>query len=1267
MATRKPIPTALEFKAAVSPTSQATKPTATPKAATRLPTAPTGPGFFGATIPGKKTTPTAPAVPGNLNPEFLKKHPTFAKIVVPITRAVQAVDQTAPGRVLNRLSQRAGEAATGGEFNYEAPDAGRLNKAIDLAGFMLSFATPGGVTSTAAKAGSLASKAVKLPGKVAPTVLRGGTLGAGIGLGEAAGKGEGFVDTTKTVGKEAALWAALDVAGLGVGVAGKALWNKMPTSTKLATQKRFTKQQVAEVVEGMAVKEPVAPRAVKEGPKLLPAPQGFTFRDLTHAEKVGRVLPKEPALLPAPKVNFELPKGYTTRMATTGTLKRSTSGVAQAEKALTEGIETIQNHMQHYDVLAKYPGMPIRDAVAKAEQATGVSMEKLLADYQTAYTKANAPISDLPKIGADKVRLANVAGVKELPKLSKLERPLQLKTQIPRPFEKPGPVPARPPFEERPLQFKTTISKPKIYDKSAINEVAATVEVKPVPLVKAPGAGQPPKPPEAVGFAVNELRDLSGMRLYGTDVYRNFRDAFGKQFGKVKQTVLDPFDAGKKEFAGMQREWTTRLKNDVVDGLGIDKGKRLSGLVQQYGEKKITLDELKKAAPNDWGKVVKADEWFRKAYDQVLDEVNAVRAKIYPNVEKQLAKIEVKIENVKADKTLTKTERASQLESLAAQSEEAFRGKRIPKRSDYYRHFKELSDSYAGVKNLFESPAAINPSLAGVSDYTQPKSKYLSFAQKRLGGKFKNDAVGGFLEYIPAASYAKHIDPHIGVFRTLANDLADATASTRNLNNFIEYLRTFADDLSGKTNFIDRSIQKVVGRKAFQALDILNRRIKANVILGNIGSAMSQIANVPQGVAYAKQYSIPGVRKTIRSLFMEQKGPIAQSGFMSERTLGKAYRQFDTKLLQQPKNAAVWLIETMDRVGTEFIWNSAYAKAVAEGAATPIKQADDIARSLVAGRGVGEVPLVQKSKAVQLLLPFTLEVANLWKVQKDFLKAKDIGALMILYGSNWLFNEVMERTRGTRVVFDPIDALRDAFSEEDISPVQRGGRLLGEALSNTPGGQFLASAYPEYGTTVGGLKLPTREGFFGDNDPTRFGSGVLSIKGIQKPATYMALPFGGLQAQKLIGGLDALRRKGAYTEKPSAIGLAKEIVTGEIPERKELKYPVETSKPNIARGLLFGTGGFPETRDYYENDRRPLSEKQTGLLERRVASGYDKKALYDMQINEREVNKIDAKISDTTKNKELTLEQRRAERARLTEQKKELLNARSVIRARLKR
>jgi hypothetical protein len=650
------------------------------------------------------------------------------------------------------------------------------------------------------------------------------------------------------------------------------------------------------------------------------------------------------------------------------------------------------------------------------------------------------------------------------------------------------------------------------------------------------------------GFEGQKLKDLSTINLNTADVYRNFKTVFGPHYESVKRAILDPFDAAKGAYAEEQKRLTDALYNDIVKGLGIKKGSKESALVQQFGEGRITLDELQKAAPDKWQNIVQANEWFRRQYDDLINRVNAVLARIYPNRPEKL----------------------------------------VPYRRDYYRHFQELR-GWSGLKNLFDTTATqISPSLAGISPFTQPKTKWASFKQRRGLGEFKDDAVGGFLDYIPAASYAIHIDPHISVFRNLAKRLAEDTEQTKNLNNFIAFLHNFANDLAGKTSEFDRFVAGLGGRKALQWLTWANNRVKANVILGNVRSTLSQLANIPNGIAYGGIDAPAGALRTIQSVFQPNEA-MQRSKFLKERYIEGTFRRFDQKWWEQPRRFAEFMMEASDRIGTSFVWNTAYAKAIRQGVADPVKFADEQTRRLVGGRGVGEQPLMIKSKVFNLVAPFQLEVNNLWRVMKDFVDEKRFGALVTLFVSNWLLNQAFERVTGSGVVLDPIDAIYEAATVEDASVLQRAGRIAGEVLSNVPLGQTATLLYPQYGKNVNGMELPTRKELFGDNDPTRFGSGLLVAGAITDPLFKFVLPFGGNQLKKTISGVDALVRGGSYTENV--------LTTGLRIEEPKLRFPVESTPQNTLRAALFGPYATSEGQEYARENRRPLSERQTRVYQ----------------------------------------------------------------------
>ena len=694
--------------------------------------------------------------------------------------------------------------------------------------------------------------------------------------------------------------------------------------------------------------------------------------------------------------------------------------------------------------------------------------------------------------------------------------------------------------------------------------------------------------------AVRGYKDISGFMGQARDVYRNFEAVFGENFSSVKRVILDPFDKSKGDMVDLLKKVGDDLDENVMKKYGFNRGSKESAAIQRYGDSSLQAGERRNREDlvNEFGRdkadqIIEADSYFRKKYNELIDQVNVVRAEIFPN-----------------DPT-----------------------KLIPKRKDYYRHFTELGDGFRALIDIFETPAGIDPQLAGLSEWTKPKSKFLSFAQERLGKTSTIDAIGGYLDYAPSFAYAVHMDQHIGKFRYLRRRLAEQapTPGTRELvpaadkaaaaagaqelvqqngvNNFLEYLDDFANNLAGKTNPLDRWIQKVVpgGRKTFRVLDWLNGRVKANTILGNLSSSVAQIFNVPQGIASAKLYSLPGINRTLGEFVAKindkaLETPIDASSFIKERYREDLAARFKIDWAEHPlrgtsergREFAAWITGVLDEVGTKFIWNSHYEMARGELGKTidgkfalngveytdPVKFADDITRQMVAGRGIGEVPLIQQSKVFQLAAPFQLEVGNLWYVMGSFVKRKDFGALATLFVANYLMNRAAEQVRGSPVVFDPIQAIVDGATQAHDEMAGSGnagraalkflGRSVGEVLSNLPLGQTAAEAVSDDWLKNTLNIQGGKQELFGSANPGRFGSGLLVMNSISDPLAKLVPPFAGAQAERTIGGIEAMFQ-------------------GQVKDSQgQVSYKITPSVENVVKAVLFGKNATSDAQAYFD-------------------------------------------------------------------------------------
>lgn len=688
-------------------------------------------------------------------------------------------------------------------------------------------------------------------------------------------------------------------------------------------------------------------------------------------------------------------------------------------------------------------------------------------------------------------------------------------------------------------------------------------------------------------------KDLSSFRHTWSDVFRNFRQVFGKDADNYGAKFLQKFDDAKRPYIDDVTNWAGALDTNIVKGLGIKPKSKLSGLVQKYGEKLITIDELKRRAPKDWEKVVQADQWFRTQYDDLIEQVNATRKSIYPNSPEKL----------------------------------------IPKRADYYRHFKEFAEGYKGLINVFDTPAQIPAELVGISDITKPFTKYLPFAQKRLGNKTEYDAVTGFVDYVKSAAYAKNIDPQVKGFYELADELRGLTSTgadskmVGSANNFIEFLEDFARNLSGKTNPLDRGVQKFTGRKLFKVVDWVNNRVKVNMVLGNISSAINQTASIPNAIADAGPVnSVKAIGGIVNSIVGDGIKPRQVSTFVGERYLDEVFEPFETGMLKYPKRLAKWLLTTGDKMTVNFTFQAEYQKALSKGLTDKdaINFAQNATRNVVAGRGIGEVPLGQKSKVIQFVAPFQLEVANQWLMAKDWIDEKTFGKFVTLALTAHVFNEASERVSGNRILPDPLEYLEQgikAYEEEGGGKeggFKLGMRILGGYASTFPGATNIAGFFPE----------KTRQEYFGSLDPGRFGSGSPLTKAIKKTSqgisegsaanliTYIGLPFGGAQVRKTKGGIDAVTQGGMMND------------------RGELSFPLNDNTAAKIQALVFGQYANPNARLFFDRDLYRLSQKETAQWNYAVSKGADPvvtwKALQRNKISQSLPNRIRTVMEDSS-------------------------------------
>lgn len=755
-----------------------------------------------------------------------------------------------------------------------------------------------------------------------------------------------------------------------------------------------------------------------------------------------------------------------------------------------------------------------------------------------------------------------------------------------------------------------------------------------------------------------------------TDNWKNVVEA-ERYMRKMYDALIDSVNETKKKIYPYIEEQEADLRNELAEVNRkldlIEQGELTTAMptskVNKVQRAKYLENAISNMDKNSKSTLETIDRQIESVQNSLDKKINKA-TKAYADLENRLSNLKAKKERLQEFFELSKAKKKEQLDKLLDEytdsddlflgaskktvenlerrrnrieeelsDESRWRGKRIPKRKDYFHHFQEFSNSILG-ELLNKKKNNISAELVLVSEHTKPKSKWESFAQRRRGTDTVYDAVGGYLDYIDAAAYAMTIDPNISIIRKLTQDITHETSSsnknthgTNNANATIQRLDALANELSGKTvSQVDRVVQDAVGRKSFRIAKNVVNRMKASAIVGNVGSAVMQLGNLPNtlGTLKYKTSIVPAImdswtefrpgKNNLYDAIMNRTEAQEQSTFLRERYFD-VKSQFDTGMLANAGKLGNWMLTVGDELSTRLSWNAFYREGQKLGVENPVQYADSKTRKAVGGRGLGEKSLAQQSATISAALPFTLEVSNAWQVQKDMakdlfkgiqqgdIKTATMGVrdFLMLYTATALLSAAMEEIRGSDGgMFNPLGIiwknLCDYFfgdDEEDEENVflKTTREIAGNFVGSLPVGQKVAELWPENGMEIGDKKIASRSDLFGSEDPTRYGTSNLLTNAIKHPLTSF-IP-GGAQIRKTTDAIKVLKDGGVYDNKGN------------------LKYPVDRNAENYAKGLLFGKSAMDETKEFYDEDRNALTADETAEYEYRVNRGENPQDVYN--------------------------------------------------------
>lgn len=699
---------------------------------------------------------------------------------------------------------------------------------------------------------------------------------------------------------------------------------------------------------------------------------------------------------------------------------------------------------------------------------------------------------------------------------------------------------------------------------------------------------------------ITKIKDKKKGIMYQINTMkRNLRDIMTPEQAKsMYETYFRPITENN---AKMEKDITSY--NERIQKYNLNNEE--SVYTQMLGELRYNPDsELTSKEVNDYynknskkidaGKVDKAIEEFRSIYDELIGRVN---------------------------QTLT-----------------ANGYKEIEYRQGYFPHFIEEKATspigkFAEKLGWKVKSGQLPTDIAGITDQFKPGKTWTTFSQHRTGDATDYNALKGLDNYLRGAMDVIHHTNDIQKLRALENEIryqysekgikekidsiyADDTLdmeekndaiytltnNMRNsgLGNFVTEIRNYTDNLANKKAFGDRSMEQQFGRDTYSIMQNINSRVSANMVGGNISSALTNFIPITQA------WSQLSTKNLMKGMYESIKTSIKDDGFannsvyLTNRTK-KAERLYKSGLDKINDKLGI-PFEAIDSFTSNTIVRAKYHDNIEKGMSEreAIRNADEFAKDVMAGRSKGDMPTImnQKNPLMKLMTAFQLEVNNQYGYMfkdipadlGDEAKRKLVGAFIKMFFGAWLYNQLSEKITGRKSAFSPIDMAID-----DIKTATNENLDLGDKISAIA--KDTAQELPFVGGLLGGGRLPIQSAIPYEN-PLEMVTGTISdvsktfdedeskkknaikklMKEWSKPVYYVAMPFGGGQIKKTIEGISM------YNENLP--------VAGSYTDSGKLRFEAPEDTLGKLQAAVFGQYASKNAREYFDNGYQPLTEKQ---------------------------------------------------------------------------
>ena len=716
--------------------------------------------------------------------------------------------------------------------------------------------------------------------------------------------------------------------------------------------------------------------------------------------------------------------------------------------------------------------------------------------------------------------------------------------------------------------------------------------------------------------------------------------------GKVTKGNRDS-EAAAVQFVGEAESHIMRLENNK-------RLKKSGGLT--LAEWQEALSDFKMKNPElDYDRIANCVKVFREIYDQLISDMN--RARMLNGYEP------------------------------------------IDYRYAYFPHFhRDIPTSrwgrFAAWLGVEQETATLPATIAGMTENFKPGIRWLSAAQERRMSETEYDCLEGFDRYISGAADVIFHTEDIQKLRSFANriryqasddvirariiaieentELSDEEKHKRiseiaesrfTLSAFVNELDEYTNLLAGKKLRSDRQSEQDMGRTFYNWSKWLKSRFGANMVAGNIGSAMTNFIPIAQAAGITRHQMLKAMYQQIKSGFADD-GFADQSDFLTNRIIGtdKLKKTASDKI----SDALGTPMELIDGFSSGTIVRALYNQAKHDGLsdAEAMDRANTRAAEIMVDRSKGAMSTVfsRANFLTAIFTQFQLEVANQYGyMMKDLPRyysgdkkkwLKVIGALFKMFLLSYIFNDLYEALVGRRAAFDPIDIVNDAigdafgyklpnmvdtlwdvvFEDESVGDVFKTDKK-GVAASVKGLAKNTAEELPFLGSILGGGRIPISSAMpdvgklfdaFTNDASTK--KKLKTLAGELDSLFYVIPPYGGGQLRKMLDTIPSIVQGGSYTYDNDG--------------NRQLQYPTQTGGIvsdifEAGRSLAFGKSSSRYAREWVESGFDTFSVNETLAYEDILDMGYSKKTSFDAIRDygkakgslSRKIDKIDALLS----------------------------------------